>query len=600
MKRLLNWIGKLRIKRKLLVIYALTGILPVVCLGAFLIGNTQNLILRQRQAQAEEENKRVKIVVFDVTYLAANISQIIYSDDALEVLVSRQYEDASGVYEAYRGYTLFDTYMSNYTEISGITVYVNNSTMLPYKHFQIVTDEVKKTDWYQRAASSKGEILWTVDPAENQDGHLFLVRKIPAGRSGGFAILRIGVSNNFLKLMIRDSKLHSVIALAGGSVFFSEYDAEVGSPLPVDADWGNPQVTHTGWEQYRGVTALVSGSALTPINSADAALILTTDEDAIRDMNSVALSISLIVAVSLLVPFVIILLFTGSFSRRILTLRHEMHKVAAGDLDIAGSFSGQDELGDVYADMKTMIGCIQNLYLEIYNEKLTKEKLAIRQQRIEFEMLASQINPHFLFNTLETIRMKALVNNDDEVAHITKLLGKSIRHVLEVGSDPVPMAQELKYVKIYVDIQIFRYREKIGYTLGVAGDVCAEAYRILPLLLQPVVENSIVHGLENKKGGGWVSVEIRHRDRFLAITVSDNGVGMSRERRKAVEDSLQGADASQPKGSIGLANVCQRIKLYYGQEYGMEIESALNKGTVVTLLLPPYEGRREKDAGTDR
>ena len=589
MKRILGFIGNLRIKRKLLVIFILTGILPVVGLGAFLIGNTRNLIIEHYKALTEAENKRVKIIAFDVTYLATNASQLIFFDDVLKALISRQYEDESSVYEAYRDYTLFDKYMSNYTEISSITIYTENQTMLPYKHFQIITDEAKQTDWYKTAAASKGEMIWTVDPAQNQDGHLFLVRKIPIGNSNDFAILRIGVSNNFLKLMIRDSGLHSIMALEEGDVFFSEYDSEVGLPIAIGVNQDNPQIMYTGWKQYGNGKALVSDSMLTPVSASNSIRILTVDSNAARNIGNITMLIYAIVAISLFVPLAVILLFSSSFSRRILTLRREMHKVAAGDFNIEDSFNGRDELSDVYADMKVMIGCIQNLYKEIYNEKLTKEKLATRQQRIEYEMLASQINPHFLFNTLETIRMKALINKDEEVAYITKLLGKSIRHVLEMGSEPVSLASELKYVKIYVDIQKFRYHEKINYTLSIAENVCAEAYQILPLLLQPIVENSIVHGLESKKDGGWVGIKVSHSEGYLKIIVSDNGMGMSADQLRTLEDKLSGLDSKHSRDSIGLVNVSQRIKLFYGQEYGIDIESTLNKGTVVRFRLPPYE-----------
>jgi two-component system sensor histidine kinase YesM len=593
--------SNMRIRSQLLMVYSIAGLLPMLLLGALLVGNTGRLALQQYYSQAAADNKRVKMIIFDVTYLVTNMAETIFYDDRLKEIVSRKYTDDSQVYQVYRNYTLLDSYLANYTEISGITIYVNNQTMLTNGRFKVVTDDDRNSDWYRLAAGSAGGgNLWIVNSALGSASNLRLVRKIPMTGGADFAVLVISVSNNYLKLMINDNSYQTIAALDGDRIFFSDDTADIGGPIPIRVDVGNPQAVQTGDIKYKGTEAIYSACVQSAVKAVNSFQIVTIDRDAPGKIRAVVLNGVLIVAISLAVPYVLILLFLNVFSRRIVTLRGEMHKVASGDLNIIDSFNGRDELSDVYADMKTMIGCIQNLYLEIYNEKLTKEKLATRQQRIEFEMLASQINPHFLFNTLETIRMKAHINNDEEVAYITKLLGKSIRRVLEVGSDPVSLASELKYVKIYMDIQIFRYHEKINYTLNVARDVCADGYQILPLLLQPIVENSIVHGLENKKGGGWIGVGIGHTEGFLAIAVSDNGVGMSREQKRALEDMMRGPDIPQSRGSIGLANVYQRIKLFYGQEYGMEIKSDLDEGTVVTLLLPPYEKRVENVAGSDR
>lgn len=584
-RKIADCLNNLKTRRKLLMMYCLTGILPMLCLGGLLINNTGNLVMQQRRSQTEAENKRVKIVIFDATYLASNISQIIFFDNQLKAMITKKYAGPSEVYEAYRSYSVLDTYMSNYTEISGISVYVDNETMIPYGHFKMITADVKKAEWFQKAAKSSGEIVWTVDSAMSKDGYLFLVRKIPVNYSGGFAVLVISISNNFLKLMINDSNLHSVVALDYGKIFYSDNGAEVCQPLDIDVERENPQIPKTGEAEYGGGKALLSSSVLDPVNADDGIQIITIDQSAIKNTNEVTVSISILVAISLLIPYAIILFFSNNYSRRIITLRREMHKVAGGDFNVIDSFKGKDELSDVYDDMKTMIDCIQNLYKEIYNEKLTKEKLSTRQHRMELELLMSQINPHFLFNTLETIRMQALVDGNREVAHITKLLGKSIRHVLEVGHAPVPLASELEYIRIYMDIQIFRF-SKISYTIHIADDVNAAEYEILPLLLQPVVENSIVHGLEGKGGGGWIRLEIGRAEGFLVITITDNGTGMSEVQCRALQEKIQGGETAQARVSIGLTNVQQRIKLFYGPEYGMKIKSGQDEGTTVTMYLP--------------
>lgn len=578
--------GSWKTRKKLLAIYVVTGILPMICLSAFLLSNTRDLIVRQHAVQLESENKRIKIVLLDATYVADNISELLFDDKQLKEVIARQYGDRSEVYEAYRGYALMDTYMSNYTEISGMTIYVDNPTMIEYGHYKLATDEIKQTAWYRKAAKSLGGIFWIYDASMNKDGYLCLVRKIPVDYAENMAVLVISVSNNYLKLMINDSDLRSIVALDYGNVIYSDDGYPADKTLGVRVNRNNPQLVETRTENYEGVETLLTVGNLKIPDSSNVLQIVTADKSTYRNVNEVTASISVIVAISLLVPIVIILFFTRSYSRRIVTLRGEMHKVAGGDLNVVDHFGGRDELSDVFADMKTMIACIQELYNEIYNEKLTKEKLAGRQQKMELELLSSQINPHFLFNTLESIRMKAYVNGDRDVAHIIKLLGNSIRHLLEVGQDPVSLTSELESVRMYMDIQKFRFSDKVKYDIDVAEDVDADDYQVLPLLLQPVVENSIVHGLEEKVEDGWVHIRVQRKNGAVQIVVSDNGIGMDEEESEILKQKLNNFDNMQMRESIGLCNVNQRIKLFYGPAYGMNIESRRNGGTVVTLLLP--------------
>jgi two-component system, sensor histidine kinase YesM len=262
-----------------------------------------------------------------------------------------------------------------------------------------------------------------------------------------------------------------------------------------------------------------------------------------------------------------------------MTLRLEMHKVARGNFNIIDSFDGHDELSDVFTDMKTMIDCI-------CTEKLARERLVTRQQRIELEMLSSQINPHFLFNTLETIRMKALMNGDRDGARISNLLSKSMRHILEVGHAPVSLSSELEYIRIYLEIQAIRFDSKIAREIKISEDVDADKYSILPLLLQPVVENSVIHGLEEKDGKGCIEISIYRNDQKLLIKISDNGIGMNEDDLNVLREKIWNSGAAQAKAGIGLTNVHQRIELFYGPAYGLTVDSRINEGTTVILTLP--------------
>ena len=577
--------NKIRIRRQLLLVYLVAGILPMLVLSVYLVGNTRQLVLQQHYAQTTAENRRVKSILFAVTYLATNTANTIFFDNQLRDIVTTRYSNDSEVYKMYRNYTLMDTYLVNYTEISGITIYVTNETMLTSGRFTIVTEDIAQADWYRRAADSSSDNLWIVDNNLGQISNLHLVRKIPLVRTGEFAVLVIDISNNYLNLMINNNDIQTIMALDNNNIFFSEDAINSDQKLPFKIVEDNVQKVHTGTFLYGNNEAIYSASVQKAFKAVHDFQIVTIDSNALGHTRKVTLNIGLIVSISLIVPYFLIILFLNVFSKRIRTLRSEMHKVAEGDFNIIDSFDGRDELSDVFADMKIMIDCIQNLYKEIYMEKLSQEKLVNRQQQIEFELLASQINPHFLFNTLETIRMKAYINGNSEVAHITKLLGKFMRRLLEVGHAPVTLASELEYMQTYIDIQIFRH-DKISYGITVKEDVNTEQYLILPLLLQPLVENAVIHGLENNDKNGRIKITIENRGNKLAIIVDDNGIGMTQDKIQTLRENLEISGNGQVNDSIGFSNVHQRIKLYYGIEYGLTIDSKQDEGTVVIMLLP--------------
>jgi Predicted signal transduction protein with a C-terminal ATPase domain len=584
--RIASFLNNLKIRKKLLVIYFIAGVLPMFCLGVFLIASTRNLVVKQYNTQIEAENKRVKLILFDVTYLATNTSQLIFYDRQLKEIITVKYTDNTKVYAAYRDYPVLDTYLKNYTEISGITLYVNNETMVTSGRFKVADYEVKKTEWYKQAAKSSGEIIWVVNSDLAKDGNLHLVRKIPLSDSSSFAVMVISISNNFLKLLVNDSPLQTIAALDYRNIFFSDNYAEIYKPMKIDVEKEYPLPPQLGSAKYDGREVLVSSSVLKPVNANNVLQIVTLDKDAFKNINEATLIISIVVFISLIVPYFVIIIFSNLFSRRVITLRSEMHKIAGGDLNIIDDFNGSDELGDLFADMKLTIKDINDLYKEIYNEKLAREKLINIQQKMEFEMLCSQINPHFLYNTLETIRMKAFNNGEKEVAHFIKLLGKSMRHVLEVRNGMVTLSSELMYIGIYMDIQVFRFGDKIKYSINVDDNVNADNYYILPLLLQPVVENSIIHGLEDREFDGRIDINIEYVAEVLVITISDNGAGMSESRYHALSESINNIKNVQSKSSIGLHNVQQRIKLFYGAAYGIEIRSRQDAGTTVVIRLP--------------
>ena len=243
---------------------------------------------------------------------------------------------------------------------------------------------------------------------------------------------------------------------------------------------------------------------------------------------------------------------------------------------------GSSEIQHLGNTIRSMVDQLRKLTDDIVKEQEEKRKS-------ELDALQSQINPHFLYNTLETIRMKAFKANDREVARAIKLLGKSMRYVLEnTGTSFTTLSKELEHIKVYLDIQKLRFTDKFDSEIEVMEDIDPGKLLILPLLLQPVVENAILHGLEEKEKGGLIHILVRKQlgeEELLCIEVSDNGNGMTEEALAFLQSTIEEKDISRNK-SIGLYNINQRIKLTYGQKYGVKIFSNIEEGTRVSLFIP--------------
>ena len=228
---------------------------------------------------------------------------------------------------------------------------------------------------------------------------------------------------------------------------------------------------------------------------------------------------------------------------------------------------------------------------QFYQAKIKEQELINRQQQMEFEMLASQINPHFLYNTLETIRMQALSSGNRDVATSIKLLGRSMRYVLEnTGTSFTTLTKELEYIRTYLAIQQLRFGDKVNYRIDVEDSLDTDGCRILPLLLQPIVENAILHGLVDRERDGLITISIHtgqteDSKNDLYILIQDNGSGMSTATLDALLAHVQEHDTSD-RQSIGLYNINQRIQLLYGENYYMHIKSQPGEGTTVTLKIP--------------
>lgn len=580
---------KANIKKQLYTIYFVAVILPITLIGSFLLINTYRLLTNYHRDLLESDNLRVKNILFEITTQVYNISEeLAFGEDIRDILKDNYFFKRSFVQEV-DALTSLDNYNTNYAEIDEIEIYGDNPTLNDYKQFHYADEEIRAKGWYQLAVN-QSSVFWMpmtdTDKYGNEYWNLCLIRKIPLINSKYNAVLVIKLSDNYLKTRIGSKEYATMVSINDGPVFFSSEREAYGKAQEVYIDYEDNYYRYVGNIKLEDEVCFVDVSTL-PLYQSDSRIYISTmSGQAYTNIRSIIYICLAIIVFAILITGIIIHFFTTYFTSRVLTLRHAMHQASNEDYEITDSVNGQDELSEAFSDLEIMVQKIKRKDAEMYEASIKEKELVNEQQEMEFKMLASQINPHFLYNTLETIRMKAFTAGDREAATSIKLLGKSMRYVLEnTGTSFTTLTKEIEHVMTYLTIQKMRFGDKFESFFYIADDVQTKALYILPLLLQPIVENALLHGLEEKESGGEITISIYKNEELLFIDIGDNGRGMSEPELAALRKNVEIKDVSRNK-SIGLYNINQRIKLCYGKSTGIRINSELYKGTTVRIMLP--------------
>ena len=276
---------------------------------------------------------------------------------------------------------------------------------------------------------------------------------------------------------------------------------------------------------------------------------------------------------------------SDKISNPIKRLDGSVREIESGNLDVEIVPSGSYEVEHLGKSIKNMLGRIKVLMSDLVAEHNAKRKS-------EFDTLQSQINPHFLYNTLDIIVWMIENENSDKAVSIVTALAKFFRISLSKGKNIITVKDEVEHVRNYLMIQNMRFKNRFEYSIDVDEEVLS--YSSLKLMLQPLVENAIYHGMEFMDGDGEIDVKVFKEDDSLYFTITDNGLGMSEDM---VEALLSKDFVPSKKGSgIGVKNVNERIKLYFGSEYGLKVESEPDEGTKITIHLPAVVyGEKDED-----
>lgn len=598
-----NFVGKFRnlsIKRKLIISFSVIVVFPLIT--SLLLSNNivTNFMLDEiaslNETSINDSSKVLNRTLDDMAYTLLNISnnsrvRELLQDDNVN------YKIQFSKIQRYVKQKKFDDIFDN-IPISLMT-YNTSITILGEKHFDYgnweeysrYTKEMKQNAWYKEIIKSKDmRIRWigVMPGVENKDNYFFEAA-MPIKISNS-SLTRVGVvhirinEKDIYKALSSNNETNEIYLLQHNGEILScknkdEISKNINNRLNVTKINENLGKSYIDVDKNGKKIVINSVS----IDKGDWILIsLVSYEELVAPLTSIK-NILLLINLIFMVSFLIVALFISNIiSKPIIKLRMSMLKVESGDFNGKVEVQSEDEIGKLSQNFNNMLDRVSELLV------LTKEQERLKRDA-EFEALQAQINPHFLFNTLSSIRWAAAAYGDKKVEDMVHALSILLRASITNGQEMVSLESEINILKNYLDLIQMKQGTTIIFECNI--DESIMKYRIPHLLLQPIVENSILHGFEDRNEQGVIRITAIAAEDLLKIELTDNGKGLQGDTLDSILNrESQTLDDKKYYKSVGLKNIHDRLKLIYGQNYGIDICDGEKNGTKVTLYMPFQKG----------
>lgn len=598
--KLMDLIKNIKFSGRMLLIYIIGGIIPFVFAMLYVNERSQDIMLEQSKKTQAEEVSLLCSSVKESMNVALDVSQQIYYDNKVREIASRvagkNYETAEEFNEDCEDLVFIEKYLRYYKdELSDIRIYVPNKTISSNEYISYISDEDKKNlIWYVPTQARGGKPYWSY----NQNGAekkkvLQLTRAIYDKNSNEIGILSIQLGTKKTTQKITKRQTDTLLIYKVNDVLAASFqiDSENGFILKSLRDFSKKKDSKVITNRVKDY--LLTYQRICPDDSDVYYTVASVQsyQDLMTNFTKTSIISMGAVFVGLVISVILIAVFSAIFGVRSRKLQQQMHYVATGRYDLVEPIEGNDEVAQLYRELERMMTDIQELTKRVVEEKVQKEKLHTKQKEVEFKMLASQINPHFLYNTLETIRMKAKINRQAEIEELVKMLAKIMRRNIQVSNHMVTLQSEIELIENYLVIQRYRFGDRIYSEVQVDEEVDTTVM-VVPLIMQPFVENAYIHGLEAKEDGGLLKIHVMKQEENIVITIEDNGSGMSYYKLGEMRRRLRENDTAA-KEHIGIVNVNQRLRILYGEAYGVTLQSRPGEGTCVKICFPADAGGTE-------
>ncbi|TCZ74627.1 sensor histidine kinase [Paenibacillus albiflavus] len=599
LQKIQAYLSRINLQNKLVALFLLLSVIPLTLLGTFSY-NKASSVIQEKVYQTVLEN--LSQVNHSLDYFARDIEQLsiyIYGNNEIQEVLAKpsnrslveKLEDEkkiNGILKMFLGFKSWDIdiYLLG---LNGDRYFTGDLLPSPYEDFN--------SNWglFRKARLADGNVVWDTHYAMKKINDFGVVL------SSGRLMKRIGTNESlgYLVIDIREpalaDKYDKAYLYPGGEVYLTDQSGYIISSTPSKQQIGTklqaafmPKVIE-GTKGFFSIdspdesTAMViydtSKSTGYKLISKVPVNMVTKDSLSIRN-----LTISMII-LEVIVFFVIAYLISRTLTRPMRKLNSLMRKVEGGDMNVSFASKYNDEVGQLGQSFNRMLGQINHLINEVYEKQLML-------QQAELKAVQAQFNPHFLYNTLDSINWMARIHKVDDISQTAVALGELLRFSIRKDGLFIPIEEDLRQINNYLTIQKIRYRDKYEATLEIESDI--QKLYMPKLLLQPIIENAITHGLEMKMGKGKIDISVKNVGERIRFVVHDDGAGMDPIRAEQIMNGEYVTNRLEKTG-IGLDNVRKRLLLYFGPEYKLQIDSAVQQGTTITIEIPvitsPEEGK---------
>lgn len=563
MKRMIKFFRNMKFRYKLITTYILLGVIPMTIMGLVWYNQTRTILMKQEKSSIENYLTQAVSNMDNQLRIYNNLSDYIAFNQQISHVVSHEYDSYYDMYNQFSN--VLDPMLASlkyfHSDINQITIYTKNNVVKHNTTLAPIT-EIENEDWY-KVIKGNNEIHWFVSQDEKK---VFCARNIPTLENNyevGVLYVQVDYEKLFESFKQMNDSNYGIFIMdeLGDNIFNFDQFEDPNKSMKMTFDEFNKVI---GQENiYTTVTAHSVNNNWT--------VSLYKPQKLIYESTNFMITGN-VIAIILLIVFSIII--TSVLSKVIVSglekLRANMEEVEKGNMEITVKSNNEDEVGALIRGFEKMILQIKALIEDVYESRLI-------QKDYEMKALQAQINPHFLYNSLSLINWMALETDQEDISKITLSLSTFYRTALNKGKNILRVRDEIKNMRSYLDIQLMMHDYEFDVDVQVEEDILD--YNILNLILQPLIENAINHGIDLKTNGrGCIKIIGEKQNDEIVLIVSDNGVGMSNEQAESI--------LTNKSNGYGVKNVNERIKLYYGEQYQLKIESDIGIGTKVKVTIP--------------
>jgi len=568
------------IKKKLILFYLCCVLLPLFITDSVILGIIYSGEVSDKRDEMEGIASAVEAELDYNLEEAAKMANAIYLSRYINEFLDQRFESGVDFFEA-----SLDIEKKNFYEISGssssatyITMYSDNETIINGNHFYKMS-AAKKEKWYRGLQESDADMKLFFYYVGDDNPSANILRKISLVRKMDYykdlkceKLVRIDLDySNFVRQLSGMQYNMPVYICLGDMIIWSN-----------EGDSG----TRTDFSYLNGEEKIGYIQEYNKYGEDIRILVMETESDLIGIIKEHMSLIFLMLTVNILLPGVLVVAFNRSIVSRITELGNAFNQMEGDSLKELDNVRGDDEIGMLMHNYNRMVYRFRELIQTVYKDQLEKQKMDIARQNAELLALHSQINPHFLFNVLEGIRMHSVLKGEEETAKMVERLALLERETANWKNDTVLIREEVRFIEAYLELQKHRFGERLKYRLDIEEE-CMNYY-IPKLTLVTFVENACVHGVERKSTTCWIYVRVYKKHDKVYLEVEDTGAGMEEEKVELIREKMQTSNIEtlRTNKNIGIANACLRLKMVTNQTVEFELDSEPGAGTFILIKVP--------------